>query len=186
MSLSDQLLGVLFYMGEPVSYAELARITESTEEDVQAGITDLRERFARAGLRVITVNATAQLVTAPELDTTIEMLRKEGVSRDIGKAGAETLAIILYHGTVSRPRIDAIRGVQSGAILRSLLVRGLIERVQDAENPRATAYRATSALIGHLGVTDRSELTDFHEVMAALESFDGAGGAASEQGNTNA
>ena len=118
---------------------------------------------------MLTTGDTVALVTAPELADTIESIRKDTLSREIGKAGAETLAIVVYHGRVSRARIDAIRGVQSAATVRSLLVRGLIERVRgDARSPE---YQATPELLAHLGVTDRSQLTDFHEVMGVLESF---------------
>lgn len=174
MHLSDRVLGVLFYTTEAISYADLARIFEVSEEEVTTAVGSLADRLSTMGIRVLRTDREVQLVTAPELAPTIEAMRKDAVARDIGKAGAETLAIILYHGAVSRARIDAVRGVHSGAILRSLLVRGLIERVTNSNDTRAVSYTATPQLLAHLGVSDRSELTDFTEVMAALEAFEAA------------
>lgn len=172
MQLSDKILGVLFYTTEPIAYTDLARLFEVAEDEARSAVTHLAERCSTMGIRVLTTDREVQLVTAPELAPVIEVLRKDAVARDIGKAGAETLAIILYHGSVSRARIDAVRGVHSGAILRSLLVRGLIERIQDGQDSRAVSYTATPQLLAHLGVSDRSELTDFTDVMAALEAFE--------------
>ncbi len=174
MQLSDKILGVLFYTTEPISYGDLARLLEVSEDEVRSAVVELTERCSTMGIRVLTTNHEIQLVTAPELAPVIDMLRKDAVARDIGKAGAETLAIILYHGAVSRARIDAVRGVHSGAIIRSLLVRGLIERIQDGQDSRTASYSATPQLLAHLGVSDRSELVDFTEVMAALEAYEAA------------
>ena len=68
------------------------------------------------------------LGTAPQMSATVETLTKEELMKDLGKAGLETISIILYKGPISRAEIDYIRGVQSNFILRNLLVRGLIEK----------------------------------------------------------
>ncbi|OGG62412.1 hypothetical protein A3C87_02280 [Candidatus Kaiserbacteria bacterium RIFCSPHIGHO2_02_FULL_49_34] len=169
MDISNRILGVLFYSTEPITRDTLASMLAVEREVLDKGIEELQSDFASRGIRTLTEGDTVALVTAPELAETIDTIRKDALSRDIGKAGAETLAIVVYHGRVSRARIDAIRGVQSSAIVRSLLVRGLIERI--AGEGRSPEYAASPQLLAHLGVTNRGELADFHEVMSALTSF---------------
>ena len=74
------------------------------------------------------------------------------MSSEIGKAGLETLAIVLYNGPVSRREIDYIRGVNSSFILRNLCVRGLVEREADSKDQKIFKYRSSLNLLAHLGI----------------------------------
>jgi len=97
-------------------------------------------------------------------------MRKSELKADIGKAGAETLAIILYQEPISRAEIDKIRGVNSSFILRNLLIRGLIERNQNKAT-NSFQFKISPQLLSHLGVTHKHELPDFAKVVDALEKF---------------
>jgi segregation and condensation protein B len=110
-----------------------------------------------------------ELVTAPELDALIESLRRDEMKRDIGKAGAETLAIILYKGPITRAEIDRIRGVNSAFIVRNLLVRGLIAREQAG---KGNVFSVTPTLLAHLGITSKAELPEYAKILDTLENFE--------------
>lgn len=99
-------------------------------------------------------------------------MRKDELSADIGKAGAETLAIVLYRGPLSRIEIDRIRGVNSTFILRNLLIRGLVERRPHPTDSRSFNYAITPSLLQHLGITSRESLPEFAEVMNSLDVFE--------------
>jgi segregation and condensation protein B len=109
-------------------------------------------------------------VTAPSLAPFITDLRKTDIKNDIGKAGSETLAIILYRGPIGRSEIDRIRGVNSSFILRNLLIRGLIERNQ-LKSGGGYTYTITPALFMQLGITSAREIDDFARIADALELF---------------
>ena len=89
--------------------------------------------------------------------------------RDIGKAGAETLAIVMYRAPISRVEVDRIRGVNSSYILRNLETRGLIERRSGA---RQTEFSPTTELLRHLGIEEKTALPDYATVMDALENYE--------------
>jgi segregation and condensation protein B len=97
-------------------------------------------------------------------------MRKNELKQDIGKAGAETLAIILYQEPITRSAIDRIRGVNSSFILRNLQIRGLIERVPNPAG-NGNAFACTPSLLAHLGLTSKSQLPDFARVADSLETF---------------
>lgn len=172
MSLDSKIEAVLFYKTEPYSITHLADFFSVDTNEIQSAIAALCARLSSGGLRLVVTDTTVQLVTAPEHSELIEKIKKDELSHDIGKAGAETLSIILYRGPLSRAEIDRIRGVNSTFIIRNLLVRGLIERREHPTDNRSFTYAGTTELYAHLGITKREELPDFEAVMNAIDSFE--------------
>lgn len=171
MNLEQQIEAVLFYKSKPVAISWLLKFFEADEESLGNALVSLQERLNGRGIRlIVSDNKEVQLVTAPEVATTIEALQKDDLKRDIGSAGAETLAIILYRGPISRSEIDRIRGVNSSFILRNLQIRGLIERAGTASD-RSYTYQSTPALLAHLGIEQKEQLSDFSEIANALDTF---------------
>lgn len=162
--------GLLFYKSAPQKKQVILKLFDITEEELNSAITTLRSRLESGALRLTETDDEIQLVTCSELAPIIETLRKNELKADIGKAGAETLAIILYQGPISRAEIDRIRGVNSSFILRNLLIRGLIER---SHNKVRNGYEFTVStnLLNHLGISQKTELPDFAQVANALEAF---------------
>lgn len=162
--------GLLFYKSAPQKKATILKLFDITPEELAAALVTLKDRLAAGATRLIETDTEIQLATAPVLAPVIETLRKNELKADIGKAGAETLAIILYQEPVSRADIDRIRGVNSSFILRNLQIRGLVDRVV-TEAGSGYRYRISSALLSHLGVTHKHELPDFARVADELEKF---------------
>lgn len=172
MNLDSRIEAVLFYKSEPVKKAWLAEFFNVSGEDIEQALATLATMLEQRGLRLTRTNTDVQLVTAPEVASSIEQIRKDEQSADIGKAGAETLAIILYRGPISRAEIDRIRGVNSTFILRNLLIRGLIERKSHPTDSRSWVYAVTPELMNHLGVQSREALPEFSTMMDALDAFE--------------
>jgi len=170
MPLDILIEGLLFYRSAPQKKALLEKMYDVSTEDFRAALDVLRERLTQGATRLLETDTDVELVTAPELAPFIEALRKGDIKSDIGKAGAETLSIILYRNPITRSEIDRIRGVNSSFILRNLLIRGLIERSQ-AKQGSGYTFSVTPSLLAHLGVTDTRELTDFARITDALETF---------------
>lgn len=169
MDLEKTIEGVLFYKAEPVSKAELSRFLSVSEEEVKSAVSKLSETLSNRGIALVETETEVQLMTTASLGDIIEALRKDELRRDIGKAGAETLSIVFYRGPVTRAEIDFIRGVNSTFILRNLLMRGLIERIQHPTDKRAFLYQVTPALFAHLGIAKKEELQSYSDVMETLE-----------------
>ncbi|HEX4799374.1 MAG TPA: SMC-Scp complex subunit ScpB [Candidatus Paceibacterota bacterium] len=172
MTLEASIEAVLFYKAEPIKKTTLAELFECTVEDIDTALVALNTSLTGRGISLTTTDTHAQLVTATDAGDIIESLRKADLKTDIGKAGAETLAIILYRGPISRIEIDKIRGVNSAFIIRNLLIRGLIERESHQTNVRSFTYKATPSLLNHLGVTHKEALPDFVSIMNTLDAFE--------------
>ena len=169
MPLDILIEGLLFYKSQPLKKAMLAKQFAVSEEDLRTTLDTLRARLEAGATRLLETDTDIELVTAPILAPFIEELRKQDIKSDIGKAGAETLAIVLYRGPISRSDIDKIRGVNSSFILRNLLIRGLIERGE--KQGSGYLFKATPSLLAHLGVDRKEGLTEFARITDALETF---------------
>jgi segregation and condensation protein B len=159
---------ILFYFAEPVSLRKLSEITGVSATEVSAALQNLQTNLESRGIRLVHIHEEYELRTAPNAAHWIEKIRKEELSKDLGRAGLETLAIVLYQGPISRADIDYIRGVNSSFILRALLMRGLIERVPNPKDDRAYLYKGTHELLGYFGVTSMQELPEYEKIIADL------------------
>lgn len=146
------------------------KLFEITADELLTAINILSERLKTGATRLIETTEEIQLVTCPELAPVIEAMRKNELKADISKAGAETLAIILYQEPISRAEIDRIRGVNSSFILRNLLIRGLVER-SNSKNKNSYVFTISPTLLAYLGITEKHQLSDFSTIANALEQF---------------
>ncbi len=170
-SLSAQLEAILFWKAEPVSIKKLATLLNVGPEAIKEGLKELGEKLQGRGLTLVQTEDAIMLGTAREFSSLIEQLTKEELNRDLGKAGLETLSIVLYQGPISRADIDYIRGVNSQFILRNLLIRGLVERIDNPQDARSFLYQTTLQLLSHLGISKREDLPEFTKVREDIEAF---------------
>ena len=174
MNLENKIEAILFFKNEPVALAELSKLLNVPRENLQSPISNLQKEHDHRGLVLITDGDKVSLGTHPDLSELIESLEKEELARELGRAGLETLSIILYRGPVSRRDIDHIRGVNSGFIIRSLLIRGLIERADPSTSlgaGRSYSYKTTIKLLEHLGLTRREDLPEFENAFKKIGKF---------------
>lgn len=170
MNLDVLIEGLLFYKATPQSKEKMAKLFAASDADLATAITILSARLQTGATRLVETATHLQLATAPELSEFIDTLRKEDLSKDIGKAGAETLALILYKEPISRAEIDQIRGVNSQFILRNLLTRGLVLREPTGNNSHT--FRISPNLLQQLGVSSKQELPDFSDFVNKIETFE--------------
>lgn len=160
---------VLFYRGEPITVAELARIAKTTEPAIHEALASLATALAERGIRLIREGKYASLATAPEAAPTIEALRREELEGPLGKAGLETLSVIIFNGPVSRADIEYVRGVNCSSILRSLTMRGLVERIENPKDKRGYLYQTTPELPAALGVASTKDIPGYAEMRASID-----------------
>lgn len=169
-NLEQKIEAVLLFKNEPVTIRELSKLLDVAPEEITASLNSLISFYKDRGIVIVSNGEEVSLGTHPTLSALIEEIQKEELSRDIGRAGLETLAIVLYKGPVSRREIDYIRGVNSGFILRNLLIRGLVERTE-LPGERSYSYKPTLKLLEHLGVQRKEDLPEFSTAYKSLEDF---------------
>jgi segregation and condensation protein B len=129
LGLEAILESLLFVADAPVSLSQLAEVVECDVREVEAALQSLTESWADRGMRVQRKNNRVQLVTAPQAAAYIERFLGLPLSGKLSTAALEALSIIAYKQPITRPQIEAIRGVSSDGVLRTLISKGLIEEV---------------------------------------------------------
>lgn len=162
-------LAVLFAAGEPLEREELAKLLDIPEDKLESVLAALRDMLKVAGLALVETGEELELRTAPEADSLVQKLWEDERSRDLGKAGLETLAVIAYQGGATRGEVDWVRGVNSSASIRTLLLRGLIEGKEDPADKRRIRYTLTSVALAHLGVARLADLPRYKELASETE-----------------
>jgi len=157
------LESLLFVADGPVSADRIADVLGITPEAVLALLKELEEAYTGRGLRLQwSGDKTVQLTTAPAAALVIEHFLGLDETSRLSPAALEALAIIAYRQPATRPQVDAIRGVNSDGVIRTLLSKGLIEEVGRKETPgRPILYGTTPAFLGHFGLVSLDELPEF-------------------------
>ncbi|HXK32519.1 MAG TPA: SMC-Scp complex subunit ScpB [Dehalococcoidia bacterium] len=126
--LPNVLEAVLFVADAPIDVAALSRTVNAPKADVNAALETLAESVRERGVRLQRDGDLVQLVSAPETAAYVE--RFLGLEHPpLTNASLETLAIIAYRQPITRPAIEAVRGVDCDGPIRTLQARGLIEEV---------------------------------------------------------
>jgi segregation and condensation protein B len=157
---SDALVEALIFAAEqPVSPAQLAEASRLSTKEVETALKILENRLKTSGLRIQRNRGRLQMVSAPDAGPYIETLLGLEVNLRLSQAAMETLSIIAYAQPVTRPQIEAIRGVNSDSTLRTLLSGGLIEDAGRAETlGRPILYRTTFEFLQQFGLREAKDL----------------------------
>jgi len=169
-----ELEALLFIHGEPVSYQKIEKVLGLKKEECDSVVEDLKRRFEDRGrgLQLIKNKDKVQLATKPDFNKILEDFVKEELSEDLTPASLEALAIIAYLGPISRAKIEYLRGVNSIVILRSLMIRGLIERSPDPEHPSGFVYEPSFDLMKQLGLASKENLPEYAKFQELLKVFE--------------
>jgi segregation and condensation protein B len=157
---TDVVEALLFASDTPL---EAERIREVLElESAQAArelVEELRTRYQDRGLQIVEVGGGYRMITRPELAPWLVRLARARTKSRLSRPALETLAIVAYKQPVSRPEMDAIRGVNSEAVLENLLERRLIRIAGRKEAPgRPYLFETTREFLVAFGLRDLSDL----------------------------
>ena len=133
---------VLLVSSQPVTPEALGAATMLSEPELTAALEELGAKYDPAGSGVVLrrVAGGYQLATNPACAAAVERFREEARPAPLSNAANEVLSCVLYLGALTRGGISAVRGVNSDAVVRNLLDRGLISEVGvDAEKAGSPA-----------------------------------------------
>ena len=154
---------LLFVSGEPVKFSKLSKVIGLEESEVKSAIEDLARSYVEngSGLMILSKEDEIQMVSSNENAEFVEQLVKNELEGPLSSAALEVLSIIAYRGPVSKPEIEAIRGVNCSYTLRNLTVRGLIERKSNPKDSRGYLYSASFDLLKKLGIGNVKDLPEY-------------------------
>lgn len=163
------LEALLFASSAPVNASRLAEVSIASPGEVAEIIEALNAEYRREkrAFHIIEVAGGYQMMTRSRFYPFIQRLVKTRTHDKLSQAGLETLAIIAYKQPIIRADIEAVRGVQSGQILRNLLERRLVRVVgRDERLGRPLLYGTTKHFLEVFGLKSLKELPTIEELKA--------------------
>ena len=153
---------MLFASPAPIPEARLRSLLQRPRlPRIKDALTKLGSTLEDAGLplQVRSLRGGWTLMTSPDSAQVVSRLTKGSGIERISGAALETLSIVAYRQPVTKADVEAVRGVQAGPILRSLVDRGLIRVTGRADVPgNPLEYGTTSEFLDRFGLGSLEEL----------------------------
>ena len=166
---------LLFVSGEPLTLKRLQEVLEEAEvTSIEKSLRELTESYQghSRGLQIVEVAEGFQMVTRPECAPYLKRLEKIKTATKLSKPALEALAVVAYRQPVTRSDIEAVRGVDSAYVLKTLLERRIVRITGRREGlGRPMLYGTTREFLQYFGLKDLSELPalkEFREVTETL------------------
>lgn len=157
---------LLFVSGEPLKIKKIAAAAGAPMAEVREAVNLLRDdlRDGKRGVRLIEKDDEIQLATSAENSRLMDQFLKNEMEQDLSRASLETLAIAAYRGPIARIEIEEIRGVNCSYSLRYLLLRGLIERLENPADSRSWHYQISFDFLRKLNLAKKEDLPRYEEL----------------------
>ena len=173
--MSDELKPIIealiFASPDPLTLKTLFRLLdEEPPEDVERALEALQADYdARGGLQMVQVAGGYQICTRPEFHEWVRRRFHEHSKQRLSVQALETLAVIAYKQPITGPEISEIRGVNTSAVVGTLLERQLVKVV--GRRPvvgRPFLYATTREFLNRFGLSDLGDLPKVEEMAEAL------------------
>jgi segregation and condensation protein B len=160
--LKASLEAILLVADEPVPVVVLAQVLERPRSEVTAELKNLAEEYETQG-RGFDLREIAggwRFYTREDCAPLVERFISDGQEVRLTQAALETLAVVAYRQPVSRARVSAVRGVNCDSVMRTLVLRGLVEEAGTDSETSAILYRTTGYFLERLGLAGLEDLPD--------------------------
>jgi len=164
--------GILFASGDPVSVDRIASVLAVSRDAVLSAAISLADSYSyeRRGIRLVRLEDSLQLCSAPELADTIRMTLETRKPPQLSPSALEVLAVVAYFQPVTKAYIEQVRGVDSAYTVGILQDRGLIEPCGRLSVPgRPVIYRTTKDFLRIFGITSLEELPELPDIDTEVE-----------------
>ena len=173
MNLEAVIEGMLFVVGDDgLSIEQLSNLLEVSDDEVKQLIRNLQEEYRsdKRGIRIDFLGDKIKLTTKKEHHQYYQKLLMNESSTSLSQAALETLAIIAYNQPITRIKIDNLRGIASGQMIRKLVAKGFVKEVGRSDLPgRPIIYETTSEFLDYFGLASINDLPDISEFMTNNE-----------------
>lgn len=166
--LTEIVEALLFASDEPLTDARIRACIDGAEDlDVGEAIRCLNETYRESGraFEIVEVAGGYQMVTLPEYEDWLSRLFASRRQMRLSRPALETLSIIAYRQPISRPIIEAVRGVDCSGVLHTLLARNLVVIAgREATPGRPLLYKTSKEFLRYFGLNELDELPRLREI----------------------
>ena len=163
---------LLFASPEPLTQAKVNGIFNPDTPNLKEVVLTLNEQYVHDD-RAFEINQIAggyQLVSRQEYEHFIRKMLSKSGRLALSSAALDSLAIIAYKQPIGRYEVEAIRGVDSSGVLKTLLNRNLIKiKGRDSGPGRPLLYQTTDKFLEHFGLNRLSDMPKLKEITELME-----------------
>jgi segregation and condensation protein B len=160
--LRSSLEAIMLVADEPVPEVVIAQVLELPREEIAAELSQLAASYSAEG-RGFDLREVAggwRYYTREECAPVVERFVSDGQEIRLTQAALETLSVVAYRQPVSRARVSAVRGVNCDGVMRTLVLRGLVEEAGTDPDTGAVLFRTTGYFLERLGLPGLDELPE--------------------------
>jgi segregation and condensation protein B len=156
------LEAILLVADEPVAEDTFAEVLEVAKADIAAALRGLANSYAGQGrgFELREVAGGWRYYTRAELAPLVERFVRDGQEVRLTQAALETLAVVAYRQPVGRAQVSAVRGVNCDSVMRTLVLRGLVEEAGTDHETGAILFRTTAYFLERLGLASLDRLPE--------------------------
>ncbi len=180
---SSIIEALVFSSDEPLASAEIVNAikeidgqdTEISVDDVEAAVDELNKKYEEneQSFSILRIAGGMIYATKPEYGKYLGYLSSEKSKRRLSQAALETLAIIAYKQPITKPELEAIRGVNADYILNTLLEKNLVTIKGRAETVgRPLLYCTTEEFLKYFGINKLTDLPKPREIEEIMKDED--------------
>ena len=168
------LEALLLVVDTPVTVEALAAATEQPAYRVAAKLRLMADELTErdSGIDLREAGGGWRMYTRARFAPYVERLLLDGSRSKLTRAALETLAVVAYRQPVTRARVSAVRGVNVDAVMRTLLVRGLITEAGTDADTGAVTFATTELFLERLGLSSLTDLPDIAPLLPDVDMID--------------
>jgi segregation and condensation protein B len=160
---------LIFASERPIPARELARSANAEHRVIRELLVELVGEYEGRGFRLDEVAGGYVFRTSPAFAPFVRDVTDQKPVK-MSRAQVETLAIVAYRQPITRPEVDDVRGVDSGAALKSLLERDLVRILGKKDEPgRPMLYGTTAQFLEFFGMKSLGDLPTLREFTELTE-----------------
>jgi segregation and condensation protein B len=154
LGLQASLEAIMLVADEPVPEGVIAQVLERPRAEVAGALRELAGSYTaeRRGFDLREVAGGWRFYTREECAPIVERFVSDGQEVRLTQAALETLAVVAYRQPVSRQRVSAVRGVNCDGVIRTLVLRGLVEETGTDPETGAILFATTSYFLERVGL----------------------------------
>ncbi len=164
--LRASLEAILLVADEPVPGNVIAQVVERPTGEVEDALRELSAAYLAEGrgFELSEVAGGWRYYTSADCAAVVERFVRDGQEIRLTQAALETLSVVAYRQPVSRARVSAVRGVNCDGVMRTLVLRGLVEEAGTDHETGAILFRTTGYFLERLGLPSLAELPELRPV----------------------
>jgi segregation and condensation protein B len=156
------LEAILLVADEPLGENILAQVLEVAQAEISAALHELADSYTAQGrgFELREVAGGWRYYTRSEFAQVVERFVRDGQEVRLTQAALETLAVVAYRQPVGRAQVSAVRGVNCDSVMRTLVLRGLVEEAGTDHETGAILFRTTAYFLERLGLASLEQLPE--------------------------